>query len=326
MLLHSALFSMELAMRQTELHLGVEDRELVESYRRGGQHAAREVNRAHILAALDDGLSEAQIMAVLGIGRTAIWRTRAAYREGGVEYAIHDLRRPGRPCRYGTDVEARISALACSNAPGRGSALDARIAWEGGTCSGRCRPDQPRDDSPVAKKNCIKPWRKLMWCVGRLTEEYRTRMYDLLDLYARPLRPSEPVVCVDEKSKQLLGDWRPPLPVRPGMPLRLDYEYVRHGTCNLFVAVEPKGGRRTVRVTDRRAKTDFVAFVQYLLEQVYATARRVHLVLDNLNTHFRKCFEEVLGVKAARKLLRRVVFHYTPKHASWLNMAEIERC
>ncbi|MDP2793952.1 MAG: IS630 family transposase [Sulfurisoma sp.] len=163
-----------------------------------------------------------------------------------------------------------------------------------------------------------------MWCIGRLTEEYRQRMYDLLDLYARPFRPGEPVICLDEKSKQLLQDSRTPLPIRPGTPMRQDYEYVRAGTCNLFVAVEPKGGRRTVLVTDRRAKPDFVAFVQYLLEQVYATARRVRLVMDNLNTHFRKCFEDVLGVKAAKALLRRVVFHYTPKHASWLNMAEIE--
>ncbi|MDP2784331.1 MAG: IS630 family transposase [Sulfurimicrobium sp.] len=163
-----------------------------------------------------------------------------------------------------------------------------------------------------------------MWCIGRLTEEYRQRMYDLLDLYARPFRPGEPVVCLDEKSKQLLKDSRTPLPIRPGTPVRQDYEYVRAGTCNLFVAVEPKGGQRTVLVTDRRAKPDFVAFVQYLLEQVYATASRVHLVMDNLNTHFRKCFEDVLGVKEAKALLRRVVFHYTPKHASWLNMAEIE--
>lgn len=163
-----------------------------------------------------------------------------------------------------------------------------------------------------------------MWCVGRLTEEYRQRMYDLLDLYGRPFRSTEPVVCLDEKSKQLLKDSRHPLPIKPGTPVRLDYEYVRGGTCNLFVAVEPKGGQRTVQITDHRAKTDFVAFVQYLLEQVYATARRIHLVLDNLNTHFRKSFEEVLGVQAATKLLRRVVFHYTPKHASWLNMAEIE--
>ena len=163
-----------------------------------------------------------------------------------------------------------------------------------------------------------------MWCIGKLTENYRQRMYDLLDLYARPFRSMEPVVCVDEKSKQLLKDSRAPLPIRPGRVVRQDYEYERAGTCNLFVAVEPKGGRRTVLVTDRRTKSDFVAFVRHLLEQVYTTARRVHLVLDNLNTHFRKCFEDVLGIKQARVLLRRVVFHYTPKHASWLNMAEIE--
>ncbi len=165
-----------------------------------------------------------------------------------------------------------------------------------------------------------------MWCVGTLTEEYRQRMYALLDLYARPFRAREPVVCLDEKSKQLLRDTRAPLPIKPGTPAKQDYEYARAGTCNLFVAVEPKGGRRTVVVTAHRAKTDFVAFVQQLLEHVYTTARRVHLVMDNLNTHFRKCFEDVLGAKEARALLRRVVFHYTPKHASWLNMAEIEIC
>jgi hypothetical protein len=163
-----------------------------------------------------------------------------------------------------------------------------------------------------------------MWCVGKLTEEYRCRMYDLLDLYARPFRASEPVVCVDEKSKQLLRHSRSPLPIRPGVPVRQDYEYKRAGTRNLFVAVEPKGGRREVSVTARRTKADFVAFVSDLVGRVYAKARRIHLVADNLNTHFRKSFEDVLGVKAAQEMLRRVEFHYTPKHASWLNMAEIE--
>lgn len=163
-----------------------------------------------------------------------------------------------------------------------------------------------------------------MWCIGTLTEEYRQRMYNLLDLYARPFQAEEPVVCLDEKSKQLLRDTRTPLPFKPGALAKHDCEYARAGTCNLFVAVEPKGGTRTVIVTAHRAKTDFVAFVQHLLEQVYAKAHRVHLVMDNLNTHFRRCFEDVLGVKEAETLLRRVVFHYTPKHASWLNMAEIE--
>ena len=163
-----------------------------------------------------------------------------------------------------------------------------------------------------------------MWCIGTLTEEYRSRMYDLLALYARPLRDDEPVICIDEKSLQLLAHSREPLPMAPSAPTKQDYEYVRKGTTNLFVAVEPKAGQRVVSVTAQRGKVDFVAFVQSLLTDTYATARKVHLVLDNLNTHFRECFEDVLGKRAANVLLRRVKFHYTPKHASWLNMAEIE--
>jgi len=163
-----------------------------------------------------------------------------------------------------------------------------------------------------------------MWCIGRLTEEYRRRMYGLLDLYARPYRKQEPVVCIDEKSKQLLKDTRSVLPIRPGAAAKHDYEYKRAGTCNLFVAVEPKGERRVVQVTARRTKVDFVNFICRLLEEVYSGARKVHLVLDNLNTHFRSSFEEVLGLEAAAVLLRRVEFHHTPNHASWLNMAEIE--
>ena len=163
-----------------------------------------------------------------------------------------------------------------------------------------------------------------MWCIGTLTEEYRTRMYSLLELYARPLSKAEPVICIDEKSLQLISHSREPLPMAANNPTKQDYEYVRNGTTNLFVAVEPKAGQRIVSVTERRGKIDFVAFIKELLTGVYAKARRVHLVLDNLNTHFRKCFDDVLGHRAAAKLLSRVQFHYTPKHASWLNMAEIE--
>jgi hypothetical protein len=163
-----------------------------------------------------------------------------------------------------------------------------------------------------------------MWCVGLLTAEYRRRMYGLLALYARPWRRDQPVVCIDEKSKQLRRHSHPPLPVGPGQPVREDYEYVRAGTCNIFVAVEPRAGQRITQVTARRGKVDFVRFAQYLITQVYRSARRIHFVLDNLNTHFPKCFVETLGPRAAHRLLRRVVFHYTPKHGSWLNMAELE--
>lgn len=163
-----------------------------------------------------------------------------------------------------------------------------------------------------------------MWCIGRLTGEYRERMYGLLELYAKPYAPEEPVVCLDEKSKQLLQQTRRPLAAGPGVVAKEDYEYRRAGTRNLFVAVEPKGRHREVTVTVRRTKRDFVDFVRRLVEGVHAGARKVHLVLDNLNTHFRASFEEVLGAEAAARLLARVDFHYTPKHASWLNMAEIE--
>lgn len=164
-----------------------------------------------------------------------------------------------------------------------------------------------------------------MWCIGTLTEEYRHRMYALLELYARPMSRAEPVICIDEKSLQLIGHSRTPLPMGSRRPAaKVDYEYVRNGTTNLFVAVEPKAGQRIVSVTERRGKVDFVVFVGELLTKAYAKARRVHLVLDNLNIHFRKCFDDVLGKRMAAKLLSRVQFYYTPKHASWLNMAEIE--
>jgi hypothetical protein len=129
---------------------------------------------------------------------------------------------------------------------------------------------------------------------------------------------------LDEKCKQLLRETRRPLPAQPGLPAKTDYEYERAGTCNIFVAVEPRGERRVAQVTARRTKVDFVAFVCRMLRSGYSHARRVHLVLDNLNTHLRESFEEVLGIKTAATILRRLQFHYTPNHASWLNMAEIE--
>jgi hypothetical protein len=163
-----------------------------------------------------------------------------------------------------------------------------------------------------------------MWCIGKITAEYRERMENLLALYARPYNPKEPVVCLDEKSKQLLAQTRKPIVARPGTVAKEDYEYRRAGTRNIFVAVEPKGGQRQIEVTARRTKVDFVGFVGRLVEKVYAGAEKIHVVLDNLNTHFRQSFVAVLGAAPAAALLARVEFHYTPKHASWLNMAEIE--
>jgi hypothetical protein len=163
-----------------------------------------------------------------------------------------------------------------------------------------------------------------MWCIGKITQQYRQRMYELLELYHLPYNRDEPVVCVDEKSKQLLAAKRPPIDIKPGQTRKEDYEYERKGTRNLFVAVEPLAGWRQVQVTRHRKKVDFVCFIRQLLQGRYRHAKKLHLVVDNLNTHFAKVFVDVMGEQRAAKLLQRIEFHYTPKHGSWLNMAEIE--
>jgi hypothetical protein len=163
-----------------------------------------------------------------------------------------------------------------------------------------------------------------MWCIPKVDTLFKERMEDVLEVYERPYNKEEPVVCLDEKSKQLLEDRRPSLPAEPAKALRRDYEYKRNGTRNLFVAVEPKGGHREVTVTKRRQKKDFAYVIKALAEKTYKKAKQIHVVLDNLNTHFESSLYETFGKKITKQLMKRIVFHYTPCHASWLNMAEIE--
>jgi hypothetical protein len=149
-------------------------------------------------------------------------------------------------------------------------------------------------------------------------------MEDVLEVYQRPLDPAHPVICMDETSKQLVGEARRALPVKPGQPLREDYEYERHGVANLFLFSEPLTGWREVQVTERRTRTDWAVALRELSEWHYPTAERITVVLDNLNTHSPASFYEAFAPSEARRLAERFEFHYTPKHGSWLNMAEIE--
>ncbi len=148
-------------------------------------------------------------------------------------------------------------------------------------------------------------------------------MEDVLDQYEKPYDPKEPVICLDEQPYQLLCDTRTAQRAEPGKVAKQDYEYRRCGTCSVFVAVEPKGGKRFVQARRHRRRADFARFVRDLLKR-YPKARRIHLVLDNLNTHNDKSLIETFGMRHAKRLLKRIKWHHTPKHASWLNMAEIE--
>jgi hypothetical protein len=149
-------------------------------------------------------------------------------------------------------------------------------------------------------------------------------MEDVLDVYHRPYDPERPLACLDEASRQLVGEVTRPLPAAPGRPARSDHEYVRNGTANLFMVFEPLPGWRAVQVTERRTARDFAEVVRWLVEDVHADAEKVVLVCDNLNTHKPASLYEAFPPEQARRIAGRIEWHYTPKHGSWLNMAEIE--
>ena len=157
-----------------------------------------------------------------------------------------------------------------------------------------------------------------------MSADFVAHMEDVLDLYAEPYDPQRPVVCFDESSTQLLADARPPIPAEPGKPRREDYEYVRGGTRNLFLTCEPKAGWRHVAITSQRTMQDFARQMRWLVDEAYPDVPVVRLVLDNLNTHRVGSLYETFEPAEARRIAKRLEFHHTPKHGSWLNMAEIE--
>jgi DDE superfamily endonuclease len=175
------------------------------------------------------------------------------------------------------------------------------------------------------KKNDLKPWLRKQWVIPpQANAEFVCAMEDVLEVYTRPYDPARPVVCLDEISKQLVAETRTPRPAEPGQPARVDYEYERCGTANLFMTCEPLAGHRDVTVTDRRTAVDFAREVRDLLQVRYPHAERVVLVMDNLNTHKPAALYEAFEPALARSLIERLEIHHTPKHGSWLNMAEIE--
>ena len=163
-----------------------------------------------------------------------------------------------------------------------------------------------------------------MWCIQTIDAAFRACMYDVLNLYEEPYDPKRPIINLDEKPKQLLKDKRKSIPMKPGSPEKYDYEYVRNGKATIFMAVEFKAGKRVTQVTQTRTMKDFASFVKMLVDKEYHEADVIRLVVDNLNTHKDKAFYETFSKDEAERILSKIEFHFTPKHASWLNAAEIE--
>jgi hypothetical protein len=173
-------------------------------------------------------------------------------------------------------------------------------------------------------ENELKPWRKDMWCIPQVDGEFVARMEDVLDLYAEAPDPKRPVVCFDESPTQLIGEVRQPIKAEPGRIERYDCEYKRNGTANLFIFLDVHRPWRKVKVTDSRTAVDFATCMRELADVHFPKAERIRVVLDNLSTHSVGALYQAFPPDEARRLLRRLEFHYVPKHASWLNMVEIE--
>jgi hypothetical protein len=176
-----------------------------------------------------------------------------------------------------------------------------------------------------AQKNELKPHLKDYWVIPPEHDaEFVCAMEDVLEVYHRDFDPKRPVVCMDETSKQLVAETRQPVPAAPGRPARMDYEYERNGTANLFLVTEPLVGQRYVTVTERRTAVDFANVIRDLVDRRYPEAEKIVLVMDNLNTHKPASLYEAFAPGEARRLAEKLEIHHTPKHGSWLNIAEIE--
>ena len=290
----------------------------------GGTHAVRKIKRAQILLAADAGVSDEVIASSVSVGVSTVYRTKQRFVEGNLDLALSEAARPGAERKLSGKETALLVATACSSPPtGRKRwTLEllademVRLTEHAGLSRETVRRRLAEDD--------LTPWRRDMWCIPQVDGTYVARMEDVLDLYAEPPDPQRPVVCFDESPTQLIGEVREPIPPAPGQPERYDYEYRRNGTANLFVYLDAHRPWRHVEVTDQRTAADFAARMRDLADIHYPNATQIRVVLDNLSTHTPGALYETFPAPEAHRILQRLEFHYTPKHASWLNMVEIE--
>ena len=300
------------------------ERAELEALLSGGKHAVRKLKRAQILLAADAGLGDEEIAKAVGVSGSTVYRTKRRFVLGNLEAALSEEPRPGVPRKLSGKEEALLVATACSKAPA------GRARWTLELLAGalvKLTEHGELSRETVRRRlaeNDLKPWRRDMWCIPKVDGTYVACMEDVLDLYAEAPDPARPVVCFDESPTQLIGEVRQPIPAQPGRLERYDCEYRRNGTANLFVFLDAHRPWRTVKVTDSRTARDFAHCMRDLVDLHYPKAETIRVVLDNLSTHSRGALYETFPAPEAHRILRRLEFHYTPKHASWLNMVEIE--
>jgi transposase len=290
----------------------------------GGKVAARKLKRGQILLAAASGCTDKAIAAHVSVGTSTVFRVKRRFVEEGLEQALSEEPRPGAERKLAASEEALLIATACSTPPAGRSRWTLSLLADAMV---RLTPHRSLSSETIRRRLAekeLKPWQKKMWCIPKVDAEFVARMEDVLELYAEEPDQQRPVVCFDETPRQLIGESRVPVAAKPGKPARVDYEYVRNGTANVFMFVDAHRPWRHAKVTDRRASRDFAECMRDLVDEHYPKAEQVRVVLDNLSTHTPGALYETFEPAEARRILKRLEFHYTPKHASWLNMVEIE--
>ncbi len=310
------------------VRLPPEERERLHKLVSTGQAAAYQIKHANILLKVDaDGpnWTDEQAAQAFSCHRNTVAHVRRRFVEHGLAAALARQKRPTRPRLVDGQVEARIIALRCSSPPQGHARWTLRLLTERVVELEIVPAISHETVRQVLKNNELKPHLREYYIIPPEQDAaFVAAMEDVLDLYQRPYNPRVPTVCMDEQPVQLIQETRCPVPAQPGQPERVDYTYERNGTANLFLFTEPLAGWRQVAVRARLTTVDWAEAVRHLLEEDYPAAERVTLVCDQLNTHTIAALYQAFPPAQARALAQRLDIHYTPKHGSWLNIAEIE--
>ncbi|MBU1337833.1 MAG: IS630 family transposase [Acidobacteria bacterium] len=318
-------------MKKYTVTLTEDEREVLGKLASRGKNKSQKILNALILLGCDEGelqrkrSTNEEMARVLNISMKKIDRVKKRFVEEGFDIALNG--RKGERVyakKVDGDFEAHLVALSCSNPPEGFARWSLRLLADRVVELNYIDSISHEAVRRNLKKNELKPWRHKGWVIPpERNGSFVANMEMVLDVYKRPFDPLHPVVCMDESPKQLIAETKLPIPASPGRVARHDYEYRRCGVCNIFLACEPLAGKRMVRVTERKTKQDWACFLEEIADR-YESAKKITLVMDNLNTHEPGALYETFKPERAKELWDRFEFVYTPKHGSWLNMAEIE--
>lgn len=290
-----------------------------------GKHSARKLKRANLLLLADAHQhSDTEISTLLHVSTSTIYRTKRRFVEDGLEFALAEGYRPGQPKMLDAKEDAMLVTIACTTPP------QGRSRWTLSLLANQFIALTDVDSISLEtvrqrlKQNELKPWQQKMWCIGTMDADYIAQMEHVLDIYAEEAGEDYPVVNFDEAMKQLVSEVTPLKPAKPGEVAKQDYEYKREAVANIFMMFNRHRGWRCAKVTPNKRSADFAECMRDLVDIHYPKAKKIRLVLDNFTTHRPASLYKAFPAAEARRILKRLEFNYTPKHASWLNMAEIE--